>query len=230
MIAFGGFTKNCFYRLTQRTHYGILCPCFQRRGGRAWLNAHDSKSCIPSRVSGVRIPPSPPRAGVIQWQNRSFPCFLRGFDSPRPLHFIFSRFLLQFSSCRIGNCRKRHTGPMGILSVQESSTGKFPTAPMAQSRNLQISSILRSPLQEKQMDAHSPGASICIPQNNPISVIPLRPHKGRQGRRPSSPRPPPGASRSWKGSEGSEPHCRGQSTPECPCPETPRRLPWDRRQ
>ena len=27
-------------------------------------------------------------AGVIQWQNRSFPCFLRGFDSPRPLHFL----------------------------------------------------------------------------------------------------------------------------------------------
>ena len=26
-------------------------------------------------------------AGVIQWQNRSFPCFLRGFDSLRPLHF-----------------------------------------------------------------------------------------------------------------------------------------------
>ena len=25
-------------------------------------------------------------AGVIQWQNRSFPCFLRGFDSLRPLH------------------------------------------------------------------------------------------------------------------------------------------------
>ena len=60
------------------------------RDGRAWLNAHDSKSCIPARVSGVRIPLSPPNlysAGVIQWQNRSFPSFLRGFDSHRPLHF-----------------------------------------------------------------------------------------------------------------------------------------------
>ena len=65
------------------------------RDGRAWLNAHDSKSCIPARVSGVRIPLSPPScglrseagkyAGVIQWQNRSFPSFLRGFDSHRPL-------------------------------------------------------------------------------------------------------------------------------------------------
>lgn len=27
-------------------------------------------------------------AGVIQWQNRSFPSFLRGFDSHRPLHMI----------------------------------------------------------------------------------------------------------------------------------------------
>ena len=26
------------------------------------------------------------QAGVIQWQNRSFPSFLRGFDSLRPLH------------------------------------------------------------------------------------------------------------------------------------------------
>ena len=61
-------------------------PCW--RDGRAWLNAHDSKSCIPARVSGVRIPLSPPNvysAGVIQWQNRSFPSFLRGFDSHRPL-------------------------------------------------------------------------------------------------------------------------------------------------
>jgi hypothetical protein len=32
----------------------------ERRGGRARLNAPDSKSGIPLRVSGVRIPPSPP--------------------------------------------------------------------------------------------------------------------------------------------------------------------------
>src|SRR3989338_11197711 len=34
---------------------------FSRRGEVAeWSNAHDSKSCIPERVSRVRIPPSPP--------------------------------------------------------------------------------------------------------------------------------------------------------------------------
>ena len=32
-----------------------------RRGGRAWSNAPDSKSGVPARVPGVRIPPSPPR-------------------------------------------------------------------------------------------------------------------------------------------------------------------------
>lgn len=35
-----------------------------------WSNAHDSKSCVPVRVPGVRIPPSPPErnfsiAGVL---------------------------------------------------------------------------------------------------------------------------------------------------------------------
>jgi hypothetical protein len=34
----------------------------KRRGGRARLNAADSKSAIPLRVSGVRIPPSPPQS------------------------------------------------------------------------------------------------------------------------------------------------------------------------
>ncbi len=32
------------------------------------------------------------KAGVIQWQNRSFPSFLRGFDSHRPLHFFDSHW------------------------------------------------------------------------------------------------------------------------------------------
>ena len=32
-------------------------------------------------------------AGVIQWQNRSFPSFLRGFDSHRPLHTSGQAFL-----------------------------------------------------------------------------------------------------------------------------------------
>ena len=32
----------------------------RRRGGRARLNAHDSKSCLPLRVTGVQIPPPPP--------------------------------------------------------------------------------------------------------------------------------------------------------------------------
>src|SRR5262249_25260422 len=31
-----------------------------RRGGRAWSIAPDSKSGVPARVPGVRIPPSPP--------------------------------------------------------------------------------------------------------------------------------------------------------------------------
>jgi hypothetical protein len=34
--------------------------CLKRRGGRARLNAPDSKSGIVVRLSGVRIPPSPP--------------------------------------------------------------------------------------------------------------------------------------------------------------------------
>ena len=29
-----------------------LCNRFPRRGGRAWLNAHDSKSCIPQGIGG----------------------------------------------------------------------------------------------------------------------------------------------------------------------------------
>ena len=33
-------------------------------------------------------------AGVIQWQNRSFPSFLRGFDSHRPLQFLIRLFIL----------------------------------------------------------------------------------------------------------------------------------------
>ena len=36
----------------------------------------------------------PAFAGVIQWQNRSFPSFLRGFDSHRPLHFLIRLFIL----------------------------------------------------------------------------------------------------------------------------------------
>ena len=37
------------------------------------------------------------QAGVIQWQNRSFPCFLRGFDSLRPLHFFLGKL---YRTCR----------------------------------------------------------------------------------------------------------------------------------
>ena len=36
----------------------------KRRGGRARLNAPDSKSGILVRVSGVRIPPSPPKIAL----------------------------------------------------------------------------------------------------------------------------------------------------------------------
>ena len=38
--------------LTLKGVYGILRACFRRRGGRAWLNAHDSKSCIPTGIGG----------------------------------------------------------------------------------------------------------------------------------------------------------------------------------
>ena len=33
---------------------------FPHGGVAEWSNAHDSKSCVPSRVPGVRIPPPPP--------------------------------------------------------------------------------------------------------------------------------------------------------------------------
>jgi hypothetical protein len=52
----------------------------ERRGGRARLNAPDSKSGIPLRVSGVRIPPSPPRIFIInnlRDANRQFPSYSR---------------------------------------------------------------------------------------------------------------------------------------------------------
>ena len=45
---------------SHRAEDGFLKRRPARRGGRARLNAPDSKSGIPLRVSGVRIPPSPP--------------------------------------------------------------------------------------------------------------------------------------------------------------------------
>jgi hypothetical protein len=45
------------------------CMPHKRRGGRARLNAPDSKSGILARVSGVRIPPSPPDIPDIIFQS-----------------------------------------------------------------------------------------------------------------------------------------------------------------
>ncbi len=39
-----------------------------------------------SQTSMVRIHLSPPSAGIVQWQNTSFPSWLCGFDSRCPLH------------------------------------------------------------------------------------------------------------------------------------------------
>jgi hypothetical protein len=61
------------HRLPSLSFVGKLerASAAERRGGRARLNAADSKSAIPLRVSGVRIPPSPP---VIPF--RSVPKYL----------------------------------------------------------------------------------------------------------------------------------------------------------
>ena len=42
-------------------------------------------------------------AGVIQWQNRSFPSFLRGFDSHRPLHFFILGFVFMLKKLTVSN-------------------------------------------------------------------------------------------------------------------------------
>ena len=41
-----------FAPLTAFRGIGKLVVAFPRRGGRAWLNAHDSKSCIPQGIGG----------------------------------------------------------------------------------------------------------------------------------------------------------------------------------
>jgi hypothetical protein len=54
-----------------------------RRGGRARLNAADSKSAVLERVPGVRIPPSPPylfpgQSGTAKWPETRTYSVLRG--------------------------------------------------------------------------------------------------------------------------------------------------------
>lgn len=39
---------------------GKIRKLYHRGEVAEWSNAHDSKSCVPVRVPGVRIPPSPP--------------------------------------------------------------------------------------------------------------------------------------------------------------------------
>ena len=57
-------------------------------GTRLWLRAahvDPRRVVIAEMDSGITIE-STPDAGVVQWQNGSFPSFIQGFDSPHPLH------------------------------------------------------------------------------------------------------------------------------------------------
>ena len=57
-------------------------------GTTLWLRAAHvdlRRFVIAEMDSGITIESSPD-AGVVQWQNGSFPSFIQGFDSPHPLH------------------------------------------------------------------------------------------------------------------------------------------------
>jgi hypothetical protein len=59
------------------------------------------------RAAGCAAVESGSAAGVVQWQNGSFPSFIRGFDSLHPLHFDFPR-----------TSRKDHGVSQVIVTVQ----------------------------------------------------------------------------------------------------------------
>src|ERR1039458_6411081 len=68
-----------------------VIDCQTRRGGRARLNAPDSKSDVLARVPGVRIPPSPPYKlnEINQVSSYIWPeyCLKRPFQSVEKWHF-----------------------------------------------------------------------------------------------------------------------------------------------
>jgi hypothetical protein len=49
------------------------------------VKVSDGNNCTDTGTVVCIIKPLLPRAGVVQWQYRSFPSFGRGFDSHRPL-------------------------------------------------------------------------------------------------------------------------------------------------
>ena len=89
-------------------------------------------------------------AGVIQWQNRSFPCFLRGFDSLRPLHFFFGNYILNFFLLFLLHCHLECLSVCGQYRPNrapnpESAVGSR-VRPARQSRDCLRGRPLRTPV------------------------------------------------------------------------------------
>ena len=92
------------------------------------MNAADSKSAIVARLSGVRIPPSPPallearRHGGFSCYKHRFLCHLY-LDSAS---FVFPRISLQYRPVRLENITKRENLTKQIRGTFSSDFGCSP--------------------------------------------------------------------------------------------------------